>query len=178
MARKLYPLKNAPKNTPNLYLSIAKNFPNLKIYKIVWDEERGIEKNHHMYKYTQFSVRPYMLTYGCDGTTDSNIHYLAMIICNHYKIDYLKAYKLAYPERDKNDFFEWKMYLNEVFNDNFIKETTIVPENIIEQNVIELIHDLYEINYQSLVQVLIEMFQKINIDCDFFWEKVQKYQHK
>ena len=177
MARKLYPLKNAPKKTPNFFLKIAENFPNLKIYKIVWDEERGIEKEHHLYKYTQFSVRPYILTYGCDGTTDSNIHYLAYVICNHFKIDYLNAYKESYCERGEEDFNEWKKYIKSILNDEFIKKTTVVPKEITENNVVEIIHDLYEINYQSLTQILIEKFSKININCDFFWEKIKKYHH-
>jgi len=78
-----------------------------------------------MYKYTQHSIRPYKLTYGCDGTTDNNIHLIALHACKYYNINYLKAYNNAYKEIGEQDFLEFKKYIQHIQKDSFLKETTV-----------------------------------------------------
>ena len=143
--RTLYPINEIPKNCPELFINTAKR-NNLKIYEIIHNEEEGINKEHHCYNYTQYSVRPYKLTYGCDGTTDNNIHLIALHICNYYNINYIEVYKNAYNDRDLDDHQDFEKYLKYIQNDKFLKTTTIFPSVINETIVNELIHDLYEIN--------------------------------
>lgn len=178
MSTYLFDLPVAPKETPNCFLETAKKF-DLKIYSKIWNEEEDIDAEHHMYNYTQFSVRPYRLTYGCDGTTDNNIHYLGVLICKHFGIDYIEEYNIAYSERSDEERAEFKKYIDYIFTDkvefDWIKKTTIVPEKINELIVTQLMHDLYEINYPSFVEQLIKTFQTKNINADNFWEKIKKY---
>lgn len=174
----LYDLPVAPKETPSIYLETAKRF-DLKIYSKIWNEEEEIEVNHHMYNYTQFSVRPYKLTYGCDGTTDNNIHYLGVLICKHFGIDYLEEYNIAYSERSEEEKEGFKKYIDYIFTDKveyeWIKKTTIVPKKINELIVTQLMHDLAEINYPSFTEQLIKTFQTKNINANNYWKRVTKY---
>tara|TARA_R110000868_G_scaffold411516_1_gene705117 strand:- start:4875 stop:5405 length:531 start_codon:yes stop_codon:yes gene_type:complete len=172
----LYNVNSAPAETPTFFINIAKK-NNLKIYRKTWDETDGLNQKHHMYGYTQFSVRPYKLSYGCDGTTDKNIHFIAYFAFSNLGICYKELYNLAYPERGKEDFDSFSEYIDHVLCDSFIKKTTIVPTVFNQDIFTKIMHDLYEINYRSLVDVCISKLYEFNIDANEFWNKVKKYQH-
>ena len=110
---------------------------------------------------------------------DNNIHYLGVLSCKHFGIDYIEEYNIAYSERSDEERAGFKKYIDYIFTDkvefDWIQKTTIVPEKINELIVTQLMHDLYEINYPSFVEQLIKTFQTKNINADNFWEKIKKY---
>ncbi len=128
----------------------ARRLPNGYIKKIIWDEEGGYPE--HACGYIQYSPRPFRQGYGCDGTTDENIHLIAAVFCERLGLDYIAIYKDAYT--DSSDGIEQSMA--NLMNDKEIREETIIPESIEIDELRLMLSDLYQINNRSLVEVLEE----------------------
>ena len=128
----------------------ARRLPNGYIKKIIWDEEGGYPE--HAWGYVQYSPRPFRQGYGCDGTTDENIHMIAAVFCERLGLDYIAIYKEAYP--DSSDGIERGMA--NLLNDEESRQETIIPESIGIDELRLMLSDLYQINNRSLVEVLEE----------------------
>lgn len=76
-----------------------------QILHIVWDKAGGYPE--HAWGFQQWSVRPFVLGYGCDGTTDGNIHYIALQLCEQLGLDYIELYEQAYVETGDES---WRRY--------------------------------------------------------------------
>jgi hypothetical protein len=127
----------------------ARRLPNGYVKKITWDEEGGYPE--HAWGYVQYSPRPFRQGYGCDGTTDNNIHLIAAVFCNRLGLDYIDIYKEAYPDSDGVE--QW---IANLLGDKELREETIIPEVIGMDELILTLSDLYQINNRSLVSVLEE----------------------
>jgi len=131
----------------------AVSIPNGYVKKIVWDAEGGFPEHSH--GTIQYSPRPYVQGYGCDGTTDENIHLIASSLCAKLGIDYVEAYAQAYG-RDR-ETIDW---IRELPSDSSLLKETVVPENTGIDELTLMLHDLYAINNSELVFVLEVIFQE------------------
>jgi hypothetical protein len=125
-------------------LAIYYNIP-FWIKKIVW------KMPIHAKGYIQFTIRPYTQGYGCDGTTDSNIHLIAMTWAERNGYSYLEKYKEAYGTREffkESEIETWFNYIKEMHK-KF--HETIIPDKIDAQLMID---DLEAINNRSLATVI------------------------
>lgn len=118
------------------------------------------------------TVRPYVVGYGCDGSTDMNIHYVAQKMARALGIDYADAYVTAYPERSESEQSKaWiemlkgdlRTAVDEAYKTKKVEETTVIPRNATIQNVL---NDLYDINNRSLENELEERIEKKGISLD------------
>ena len=131
---------------------IARRLPGGYIKKIVWDAEGGYPE--HAWGYTQFSPRPYLQGYGCDGTTDGNIHLIAATLCGRLGIDYAAAYAEAYRSDTAPD--EARDWVADLLADNELADETVIPKGKGRKALSLALQDLYQINNRSLVEVLEE----------------------
>jgi len=92
------------------------------IKKILWDAEGGYPESSR--GTIQYSPRPFIQGYGCDGTTDANVHLVALTLCQKLGIDYVAAYVQAYNPSD--DPINW---IESLSNDRGLMEETILPQN-------------------------------------------------
>ena len=137
--------------------SCSRKIPGGFVKKIVWDKEGGYPE--HAWGTIQYTVRPYMQGYGCDGTTDGNIHLIAACCAKESGIDYFDAYKSAYPDEDHpHDWFQ------EIFIDKRLNEETIIPGNTSFRTWCLTLSDLYQINHRSLVEVLVDRLTQTEPD--------------
>ncbi len=129
--------------------------PGSWIKKIVWDKEGGYPE--HAWGYTQYTLRPYRQGYGCDGTTDLNIHLIAMTMAEREGIDYLDIYRRAYPE--ENGDLAW---IADLRSDAVTASETVIPEknsNVAWRLALE---DLHQINNRSLsIELKAELYERI-----------------
>lgn len=123
----------------------ASNIPNGFIKKITWDAEGGYPE--HAWGFVQYTVRPYIPGYGCDGTTDNNIHFVAATLAGRCGLDYGEIYRSAYPDSCEHvpDWLQWLQ------KDQTIREETVIPQTAEENDWILALGDLYEVNNRSLV---------------------------
>ena len=128
----------------------ARRLPNGYVKKITWDREGGYPE--HAWGYVQYSPRPFRQGYGCDGTTDENIHLIAAVFCERLGLDYTEIYKEAYP--DSSDGIERGMAT--LLDGEEIREETIIPDSMGLDELRLMLSDLYQINNRSLVGVLEE----------------------
>lgn len=144
---------NADRNIDYLHQVDAKSktIPNGFIKKIVWDKEGGYPEQ--AWGYVQYTARPYMQGFGCDGTTDNNIHLIGLELSKISGIDYLSAYLEAYNDRDNADISAW---LSSLLADETIRKETIIPTQANLHTWSWALNDLYQINNRSLVQTLEE----------------------
>jgi hypothetical protein len=112
--------------------------------KILTFQAEDLETSETRY-WWQISLRPYIQGYGCDGTTDANIHALAMRFgesCGfHYPDMLIEAYPQSYLPCDVFDWLE----------DEGVIAETYFPEQI---DPILLLDDLGEINNHTLADIL------------------------
>lgn len=112
-----------------------------RVAKIVWDEE---DVPDHCKGYVQWSVRPYRVTDGCDGTRDSNAMFVCHEFCKATGLDIVQVYTAAYSDEEN------------IFDDSYFKhledqrETTELPE-VNQENMIHLLKSLYDMNWRSFV---------------------------
>src|SRR5215213_5597230 len=66
-----------------------------RILHIVWDEADGYPE--HGWGNEQWSIRPYRVGQGCDGTIECNMHFVAIELMERVGIDYRQLYEEAYP---------------------------------------------------------------------------------
>ncbi len=101
--------------------------------------------------YSSTSLRPYVQGYGCDGTTDLNIHAIANRLAEKNGLDYRSLLVRAYP----NDFslsnnFSW-------LKDDVVLEETIIPDEI---DADLALRDLEQINnYTLAMEFGIELYR-------------------
>lgn len=89
------------------------------------------------------SLRPYIQGYGCDGTTDPNIHAIANRLASNHGLDYGSLLARAYPkEFSVGDDFSW-------LADEVVMAETIIPEEIDPDLALR---DLEQINNYTLAQ--------------------------
>jgi hypothetical protein len=122
---------------------IKKKYPGIPFYglKIVW------KKSTPSPGFIQWTIRPYVQSMGCDGTTDGPIHLIAKTFVQRQGENYEALYKKAYPSGSNG----WLRDLER----NYTAET-IIPQNIDPKL---MLSDLYDINNRSLVEVLSEKFK-------------------
>lgn len=135
-----------------------------QILKIVWDAADGYPQ--HAWGYVQWSVRPFTVGMRCDGTTDDNVHYIALRLCARLGLDYAALYERAYAwQRERSGGWlrqvvpaEWARIASE----------TVVPH--LSGNALRaLLFSLYEINNRSVVEVLEEEFARLGYAVDEWW---------
>lgn len=154
----LDPSSPEAQKAPGRVLSRAKA-EGKKVLRVVWDEKEGYPE--HAWGYTQWSIRPYEQRYGCDGTTDSNIHLIALRLCEALNLDYSALYEKAYgKEENWLEDYDWQA----------VEKETIVPE-LSEQALRGLLYDLGEINNRSLLNVLKQQFECMGYDVENWWER-------
>lgn len=115
------------------------------IKQIIWDKEGGYPE--HAWGYIQWSIRPYAQRYGCDGTTDANIHLIALRFCQALQLDYPTLYEKAYEWQGEKPGKSWLR----TFNWQTTKAETIVPE-LSEQALRNLLSMIWQ--KSTIVQLL------------------------
>ena len=136
---------------------------NKKIKMIVWDQEGGYPQ--HAWGYIQWSIRPFEQRDGCDGTTDPNIHLIALRLCEAIGLDYPALYENAYEWQGEKPGQSWLRH----YDWAPIEAETMVPE-VSEQTLRNLLYDLGEINNHSVVAVLEEEFSRLGYNVENWWE--------
>lgn len=146
---------------------IARQLPNGFVKKIVWDGEGGYPE--HSWGYIQYSPRPYVQGYGCDGTTDECIHLLAATFCARLQIHYVRSYQQAYPNEDRSpSALNW---LRTITHDTALLAETIIPPETTLDTLRLALSDLYQINNRSLVMVLENKFKQQGYDVTDWWKQ-------
>jgi len=104
--------------------------------------------------------------YGCDGTTDDNVHLMGMLICDSLGIDYAEAYASAY---DDTPLSESREMFASILADPSIQRNTLLPTlPPTEDTLILLLSDLYQLNNRSFCDVLAERFASKGFEVDDF----------
>lgn len=143
---------------------IAKSIPGGHLVMFTWTVEDGYPA--HAAGFTQWTVRPYHPGYGCDGTTDDNVHLMGMLICESLGIDYAQAYASAY---DDTSLAEAREMFSSILADPSIRENTLLPTlPPTEDTLILLLSDLYQLNNRSFCDVLAERFASKGFEVDDF----------
>ncbi|MFK5949534.1 MAG: hypothetical protein QM500_12280 [Methylococcales bacterium] len=168
--REYIKLSNSPSDIEPHLLQIASMRDDVKILRLTYDADEGFNENEPMYRHHVYSVRPYIQTYGCDGTTDSNIHLIAKTVCHALDIDYLEMYKQAYPDADIPAVKKWFDSL-----EIHVGHETVLPGQINQSVIMNVLHDLYEINNRSLVDVLEDCFRAKGFKVDQWFNVVKKW---
>ncbi|PHR62174.1 MAG: hypothetical protein COA43_00600 [Robiginitomaculum sp.] len=137
-------LDELDRKTRNNFSHKIKQNPVLKPFHIIWNEHNGFSPNDAGYGTEQFTLRPYIPGYGCDGTTDSNIHIVAHYICEVIGINYAEYYG-EYHEMSLSDAQE---DISRMWNNS--KYVTDLPFKITSEEVKLMLRDLYDINNRSL----------------------------
>lgn len=143
----------------------AHHLPNGYIKKIVWDAAGGYPESG--WGYLQYSPRPYQQGFGCDGTTNLNIHLLAATFCQRLGLDYLTVYLEAYPDRPRSSTtLDW---LTTLTKNSALQAETCVPADTTTDHLMLVLSDLYQINNRSVVSVLEEAFTAHGFAVDTWW---------
>ena len=127
------------------------------------------KKYPHPYVPGSHTIRPYIVGYGCDGSTGANIHYCIYRLCGilgwNYNEIYLKAYE--WQDRDAELLRKMKEYDPENNIDEAtkkpVKECTIIPK---DTRIKDLLEDLYDINNRSFVEELETRLESHGIDIN------------
>ncbi len=118
-------------------------------------------------RYYSSSLRPYIQGYGCDGTTDLNIHALANRLAEQHELDYPSLLKRAYPDEfSVSDDLQW-------LHDEDVLAETVIPKTVDADLALK---DLQEINnYTLAIEFGIELHKIGVISTD--WAKIREYQN-
>jgi len=141
----------------------AKNLPDGHLVKIVRDKEGGYPE--HAWGYTQYTVRPYRQGFGCDGTTDSNVHLIALDIMKRLGLDYAAIYREAY--QDESHDTGW---IDALSQDKDLVSETLIPADIGVPELILMLSDLYQINNRTLVAALENHLMDWGIDVSDWYQ--------
>ncbi len=113
------------------------------------------------------SLRPYIQGYGCDGTTDLNIHALANRLAEQHGLDYPSLLACAYPDQfSRTDDFQW-------LNDEVVLAETVIPKTIDADLVLR---DLQQINNYTLAIEFGIALHKIDV-ISTDWAQIREYQN-
>lgn len=127
-----------------LELAETRRCEDTRILHIVWDEAGGYPRTS--WGYEQWSVRPYLVGQGCDGTIEENMHLVALTVLPKLGIDYRQLYEEAYPGETLGD---WPTSEDVAV----LYAETVFPE--ISTAALEaLLHDLYDTNHRTLEDLL------------------------
>ena len=140
----------------------AAQLPDGHLVRIVWDAEGGYPE--HAWGHEQFTVRPYRQGYGCDGTTDANIHLIAAVLSERVGIDYVDAYMVAYSHDSIIEVV--RSWVDGIRTDGRLKSETIVPSDPSPEVLGLMLDDLYQINNRSLVMELEERLEAAGVAFD------------
>ena len=112
------------------------------------------------------SLRPYVQGYGCDGSTDLNIHAIANRLAEQQGLDYPALLLRAYSgDFSATDDFSW-------LNDDVVLAETIIPQRI---DADLALRDLQDINNYTLAEEFgIELYNVGAISTD--WAKIREFQ--
>jgi hypothetical protein len=127
----------------------AGELPGGFVRKVVWDKAGGYPK--HAWGYIQYSARPFVPGYGCDGTTDDNVHLMAATLFERIGVDYAKAMAEAY---DDTTLAGARRLMRRLKADAELARETIMPAEPTVDALMLALSDLYQINNRSLVEVL------------------------
>ncbi|MGK9452703.1 hypothetical protein ACSSZE_15805 [Acidithiobacillus caldus] len=123
----------------------------------------------------QYTVRPYVPGYGCDGTTDENIHLIASVLAERSGIDYVAAYRKAYKDDPDWSVADWHARLRA--NTTLLQET-LIPETHTLKDWILALGDLSEINNHCLVDELRKQLEPTLPKIDLWYERYQSIRHE
>jgi len=139
---------------------------NKQLLKIVWDRTEGYPE--HAWGYVQWSVRPYVQWYGCDGTTDANIHLIAFRLCEKLGLDYAALYERAYARWDHVE--PGQSWVRSMTEGDWaaVEAETVVPE-FSGLALCGTLNDLHEINNHTFADLLEEEFAKLGYDVEGYW---------
>lgn len=140
------------------------------VKQIVWDEEGGYPP--HSWGYVQYSPRPFKQGYGCDGTTDMNIHFIAAWVCKKLSIDYAAVYAQAYPDEDS--YSETCVWVEEMQANAGLLAETVIPEEVTADTVLLMLSDLYQINNRSVVEALSPHLEAKGFEVGNWWLHEQR----
>lgn len=140
------------------------------VKQIVWDEEGGYPS--HAWGYVQYSPRPFKQGYGCDGTTDENVHLIAALLCKKLSIDYAAVFVQADPDEDS--YSEICNWIDGILADAELLAETLIPEEVTADVVILMLSDLYQINNRTLVAALEPHLKAEGFDVGFWWLQEQR----
>lgn len=144
--------------------NLSQSIPGGHLVMITWTVEDGYPV--HAAGYTQWTVRPVHPGYGCDGTTDDNVHLMGMHICQSLGIDYAEAYASAY---DDTPLEEAREMFASILADPSIRQTTLMPAlPPTKETLILLLSDLYQLNNRSFTDVLCQRFASKGLEVDDF----------
>ena len=112
------------------------------------------------------SLRPYVQGYGCDGSTDLNIHAIANRLAEQHGLNYPALLMRAYPDDfSAIDDFSW-------LNDDIVLAETIIPQTIDADLALK---DLQDINNYTLAEKFgIELYHIGAISTD--WAEIRNTQ--
>jgi hypothetical protein len=110
------------------------------------------------------SLRPYVQGYGCDGSTDLNIHAIANRLAEQQGLDYSSLLIRAYPgDFSATDDFSW-------LKDDVVLAETIIPQEI---DADLALRDLQDINNYTLAEKFgIELYNVGAISTD--WAEIRQ----
>ena len=119
----------------------------------------------HPYVSKATTLRPYVVGYGCDGSTDANIHYVAQTMVKLLGWDYKEIYEKAYAWQQEVNCGEWITddlgeLTDEALKRMKVKDTTLIPH---QTTIKQVLDDLYDINNRSLVEELENRFEQAGI---------------
>jgi hypothetical protein len=115
-----------------------------RILHVVWDQEDGYPETG--WGFEQWSVRPYRVGQGCDGTIECNMHFVALALMPALGIDYRKLYTEASPGATLEGWPSPEQAAR-------LAAETTVPEP--DADALErLLHDLYDTNHRTLEDLL------------------------
>ena len=124
--------------------------PATRILHVVWDEEEGHPQAS--WGFEQWSVRPYRVGQGCDGTIEDSMHFVAIHLFASL-LDYQALYQEAYPGESLDgwpapDPMRWLI------------EETEMP-HLTAHTMELLLHDLYDTNHRTLEELLRERLESL-----------------
>lgn len=145
MSRELYsPDDRLPVGAPPDLVAKARD-SGRKLARIVMDEAEGVSPGHSGYGFVQWSVRPYRVGDGCDGSRDQNVKYVLSVVCDRLGWSIKELFEAAYPDEDEPiSDAEITMARRESAH-------TQLPDDPLSPVALGLLlYDLYAMNYRSL----------------------------
>ncbi|MDM8549265.1 hypothetical protein QUF72_04270 [Desulfobacterales bacterium HSG2] len=113
------------------------------------------------------SLRPYVQGYGCDGSTDRNIHAIANRLAEQQGLDYPSLMMRAYPGDFSADDFSW-------LTDKIVLAETVIPEKIDADLALRDLEDIN--NYTLAMEFGIELHKLGVISTD--WAEIREFQEQ
>ncbi len=125
-------------------------------------------------RHSSTSLRPYVQGYGCDGSTDLNVHAIANRLAEQHGLAYPALMVRAYPDNSSaTDDFSW-------LNDEDVLAETIMPRDVDADLALKDLQDIN--NYTLAMEFGIELYKKgvittnwseIRETLEFFKKRIQ-----